>query len=75
MRGVERANEGISPAHFTRWSRGLAMQVTAWCDRDTPCGRRDPDHRREVTRLGTRLDTRSPLVSWVLPIVEWIELS
>jgi hypothetical protein len=48
--------------------------VIAWCDRDTACGKRGPDHRREVTRLGKRLDTRSPLFWSVLPIVEWIEL-
>ena len=49
--------------------------LTAWCDRDIPCGRHVPDHRREEAGLGTQLDIRSPLALSVLPVVEWIELS
>lgn len=55
---------GVSDAGFT-----------ALCDRDIPCGRRGLDHHREASRLGTRLDKRFPSVSWVLAVVEWIELS
>jgi hypothetical protein len=62
-----------TPAPSGRGAR-VRCVVIAWCDRDTACGKRGPDHRREVTRLGKRLDTRSPLFWSVLPIVEWIEL-